>query len=137
MSRVKTIDKFGRGVESGSRSLLRGPPGVGFKHTRNGHFDIEGKLLTNVGEPKNDSDAVTKKYVVGEVHRLRTQIAAIINKDIIDHFKKDMKNLEAKSNMLESKIKKEIYERMADFESRISQLEKKVSELMAANKVRI
>ena len=36
-------------------------PGVGFKLTDDGNYDIDGKLLTNVGEPTGDGDATTKK----------------------------------------------------------------------------
>ena len=42
---------------------LPGLPGVGFKLTDDGNYDIDGKRLTNVGEPTGDGDAKTKKYV--------------------------------------------------------------------------
>ena len=35
-------------------------PGVGYKLRSNGNFDIDGKRLTNVGEPTGDGDATTK-----------------------------------------------------------------------------
>ena len=41
----------------------RGDPGIGFKLTDDGNFDINGKLLTNVAEPKDNTDASTKNYV--------------------------------------------------------------------------
>ena len=49
----------------GPRGLrgLKGPkgqPGVGFKLTDNGNYNIDGKRLTNVGEPIGDGDATTK-----------------------------------------------------------------------------
>ena len=40
-----------------------GPPGPGFKLTRNGNFNVDGKRLTNVVAPTGDDDATTKKYV--------------------------------------------------------------------------
>ena len=41
----------------------RGLPGVGFKLTDDGNFDIDQKRLTNVKEPTEDGDATAKKYV--------------------------------------------------------------------------
>ena len=41
----------------------RGPPGIGFALTSSGDFDIKKKRLTSVGDPKDDSDSTTKKYV--------------------------------------------------------------------------
>ena len=40
-----------------------GPPGVGFKLTASGNYDIQNKRLENVAQPLKDSDATTKKYV--------------------------------------------------------------------------
>ena len=42
---------------------IQGSPGVGFKLTVDGNFDITGKKLTNVGAPTANADAATKKYV--------------------------------------------------------------------------
>ena len=42
---------------------IQGAPGVGFKLTVSGDFDITGKKLTNVGTPSSNADAATKKYV--------------------------------------------------------------------------
>lgn len=40
-----------------------GPPGVGFKLTNDGNYDMESKLLKNVLHPQEDNDSSTKKYV--------------------------------------------------------------------------
>ena len=40
-----------------------GLPGVGFKLTDDGNYDIDGKLLTDVAEPVDSKDATTKAYV--------------------------------------------------------------------------
>ena len=45
---------------------LTGLPGVGFKLTDDGNYDIDGKRLTNVGEPTGDGDATTKAYFESE-----------------------------------------------------------------------
>ena len=42
---------------------IQGAPGVGFILTADGNYDINGKKLTNVGAPSNNTDAATKKYV--------------------------------------------------------------------------
>ena len=45
---------------------LRGIPGVGFNLTDDGNYNIDGKRLTNVGEPIGDGDATTKAYFESE-----------------------------------------------------------------------
>ena len=42
---------------------IQGAPGVGFRLTADGNYDITGKKLTNVGEPTANNRAATKKYV--------------------------------------------------------------------------
>ena len=42
---------------------LQGAPGVGFNLTSDGNYDMVGKKLTNVGNPTDDKDAASKKYV--------------------------------------------------------------------------
>ena len=42
---------------------LQGAPGVGFNLTSDGNYDMNGKKLTNVGNPTDDKDAASKKYV--------------------------------------------------------------------------
>ena len=42
---------------------LQGAPGVGFNLTSDGNYDMNGKKLTNVGEPTDYKDAASKKYV--------------------------------------------------------------------------
>ena len=42
---------------------IQGAPGVGFRLTADGNFDISGKKLTNVGAPTANNHAATKKYV--------------------------------------------------------------------------
>ena len=51
-----SVDVFGRNL--GKTEGSRGPPGVGFKVTSDGHYDIENKKLCNVAEPQQPSDVV-------------------------------------------------------------------------------
>ena len=41
---------------------IQGAPGVGFNLTSSGDYDMVGKKLTNVGAPRFNTDAATKKY---------------------------------------------------------------------------
>ena len=45
----------------------QGLPGIGFKLTDDGNFDIDGKRLTDVSQPVDSRDATTKAYVDGEI----------------------------------------------------------------------
>ena len=38
----------------------QGAPGIGFKLTRNGNYDIDNKKLTNIGEGTENQDCITK-----------------------------------------------------------------------------
>ena len=42
---------------------IQGAPGVGFRLTADGNYDMSKKRLTNVGAPSDNADAATKKYV--------------------------------------------------------------------------
>lgn len=78
-----TIDKFGRRWNRAANiQVVRGPPGVGFKLDFNGHYDLEGKSLTNVLEPTNIGDATTKQYVDSKVFELRKSMSNIVNEKI-------------------------------------------------------
>jgi len=41
----------------------KGDPGIGFNLTDDGNFDLDLKRLTDVAEPKDNSDVATKSYV--------------------------------------------------------------------------
>jgi len=41
----------------------KGDPGIGFNLTDDGNFDLNGKRLTDVARPKDNSDAATKNYL--------------------------------------------------------------------------
>ena len=58
-------DEKGGSGERGEQGL----PGIGFKLTDDGNFDIDGKRLTDVSLPVNGRDATTKAYVDGEIDR--------------------------------------------------------------------
>ena len=59
---LESNEKGGSG-ERGEQGL----PGIGFKLTDDGNFDIDGKRLTDVSQPVGSGDATTKAYVDGEI----------------------------------------------------------------------
>ena len=56
-------DEKGGSGERGEQGL----PGIGFKLTDDGNFDIDGKRSTNLSPPVDGGDATTKAYVDGEI----------------------------------------------------------------------
>ena len=56
-------DEKGGSGERGEQGL----PGIGFKLTDDGNFDLDGKRLTDVSQPVDSGDATTKAYVDGEI----------------------------------------------------------------------
>ncbi|XP_024938315.1 uncharacterized protein LOC112493984 [Cephus cinctus] len=55
-----SVDVFGRQLSSKAAvTSSRGLPGVGFKFTAAGHYDIDNKRLCNVANPEELNDAVT------------------------------------------------------------------------------
>ena len=49
--------------------IVKGLPGVGFKLTDDGDYDIDNKKLRNVASPQTNNDASTKSYVDVEVSK--------------------------------------------------------------------
>ena len=49
--------------------IVKGLPGVGFKLTDAGDYDMQNKKLRNVGSPQTNDDATTKSYVDSEVNK--------------------------------------------------------------------
>jgi hypothetical protein len=100
---MSSIDKFGRrGQQRTKKILLRGPPGVGFTVTKDGHFDIQNKCLKNIANPVDGADAVPrdffhnyiKTYSAG-VNKALFGIAEEMRKlnEVIKKNKKDIKEL--------------------------------------------
>ena len=49
--------------------IVKGLPGVGFKLTDNGDYDMQNKKLRNLDSPQTNDDATTKRYVDSEVSK--------------------------------------------------------------------
>ena len=57
------VDKFGSTSDSlSSDMVVKVIPGIGFKLTEDGDFDLENKRLCNVSFPLEETDAIGKKY---------------------------------------------------------------------------
>lgn len=57
---MKTVDKFGRYRGYQNRA---GPPGIGFHLNADGNYDMQDKILCNVGDPKSLKDGINRKYL--------------------------------------------------------------------------
>ena len=79
-----SVDIFGRQLGEIRRirgqASTRGPPGIGFKLTVDGHFDINQKRLCNVGYPADDTDAIPlqilKNVIKEQVDHLNEEISS-------------------------------------------------------------
>lgn len=72
------VDKFGRFSRIGLSSRpkrgpagAQGPPGIGFKLTSTGDFDLNGKLIQNLNMPSHDNDASNKLYVDSKIEEIK------------------------------------------------------------------
>ena len=54
-------------LESTSTKTIEGIPGVGFKLTSDGNYDMENKKLTNLKPGQNNGDCLTKKQIYNHV----------------------------------------------------------------------
>lgn len=81
------IDVFGRKLRTNNKGT-RGPPGVGYKFTPDGQFDVENKRLCNVAAPVKSDDAVNlqtlKRLLESDVRSLYEITANLRNE--IDNF---------------------------------------------------
>lgn len=101
-----------------SKESVHGPPGNGFKHTKDGNYDIDNKRLCNIAEPVRNTDAATlfsvhhiikdyiinqKEFVVQMYNNLGTKIPRIETK--LNEIQNEQQNLKLKLNILEQKFK--------------------------------
>lgn len=83
-----SIDVFGRPLTSAISP--RGPPGIGFKLTRDGHYDMERKRITNLEKPVSPNDAVTNEILQKNIALLKEDY-----KQLEDKLSKQSINFEA------------------------------------------
>lgn len=128
-----SIDKFGR--RKGSRCVgHRGPQGIGFNLTNEKQYDIQGKQLKNIGDPIDEKDCATLKYVnlvVSQSTNLITDtFIGYIKKErdqTIDEVTKLIKNSETKMIEIINEVKAELIalknENRKQFEAHINLLQ--------------
>ena len=78
-----SVDVFGR--QLGGTGGSRGPPGIGYKLTSDGQYNIDNKRLCNVAEPTQSGDAVnleTLQRIVGMEMKSVHEVIAKIRKDL-------------------------------------------------------
>ena len=97
-----SIDVFGRHSKR-VRAADRGPPGIGFKITPEGHYDTDNKRLLNVAEAKEQNDAVNLNLL----QRLVQQEMKIIY-DVIASLRTEVVNNFQLIGALDNSIKKSI-----------------------------
>ena len=82
-----SVDVFGRNLKRAGGS--RGPPGVGFKITSSGQYDIDKKRLCNIAEPKHSDDAVN----LDTLQRI-VKMEITSSHEVIAKLRKDLDNLD-------------------------------------------
>ena len=82
-----SIDVFGCHSKR-ARTAGRGPPGIGFKSTPEGHYNMDNKRLLNVAEAKEQNDAVNlnllQRLVQQEIRTVYT-VTSSMRKNIDDN----------------------------------------------------
>lgn len=69
MATNKTIDKFGRKNIHDTVEVLRSMPGIGYKLTPSGDYNIQGKRRMYLSEPIDKVDAVAMQYADDKIHK--------------------------------------------------------------------
>lgn len=117
-----SVDVFGRTDKKSVSIAHRGPPGIGYKLTQDGQYDINRKRLCNLAEPLNNNDAVN-------FHVLKKRMTNN-NKKIKDDLTKNFDSLTDKLQKLENDItvsKKLIIETISEnFKSEFEKLSQKL-----------
>lgn len=93
-----SVDVFGRSLERSGGS--RGPPGVGFKVTSEGHYDMDNKKLCNIANAEHMDEAVNLRVL----HRMHTVIFQELNTKITDLIN-DLKDLADRTTTVEETVK--------------------------------
>lgn len=82
-----SLDVFGRKLDKSKGD--RGPPGTGYKFTKDGQYDVENKRISNLAGPIQQSDAVNLDTLQ---RLLRAEIKGVM--DTISRLRSDIDNLD-------------------------------------------
>lgn len=100
-----------------------GIPGVGFKLTDDGHYDMERKYLRNVKEPSEINDCATKNYadsIRGDLKKdilVLTDHSLISNEKFFDATHKCIRNLRDPDEEADATTKKYVNEKINELKS--------------------
>ena len=68
-----SVDKFGR-IQKRKGAVVKGLPGIGFKLTADGDYDMENKRIKFLAKPVDDDDAINLEYVNNQAEQLKTSL---------------------------------------------------------------
>ena len=96
-----SLNVFGRKLDSKSKAGSRGPPGVGFKLTVTGDYDVEKRRICNLSSPVDPNDAVN-------FQALELNIAASGERftELLNSITETAKKLEGRIEKLEKTVNK-------------------------------
>ena len=109
-----SIDVFGRHLDR-TAAASRGPPGVGFKVTSDGQYDVDGKRLCNVTDAKEQYDAVN----LGLVQRIIQNEIRTVNQ-VTSSMRADVDNNNLMIRILEETINEKLKNLQIDIEQDLS-----------------
>jgi len=92
---VPYINRFGIRSRRKNIKSVKGPPGIGFKLTTDGNYDIYSKRLTNIGQPIDNKDGINIEYFDKRIDNFSTSLEQTFlrkNEDV-DMNGKAIKNL--------------------------------------------
>lgn len=68
-----SVDKFGR-IQKRKGAVVKGLPGIGFKLTADGDYDMENKRIKFLAKPVDEDDAINLEYVNKQAEQLKTSL---------------------------------------------------------------
>jgi hypothetical protein len=96
----------------------KGDPGIGFKLTNENNYDIETKRLTNVGDPEDQKDVITKGYFIERTDQILRNF--LEKSEDIDMNNKAIKNLSWPNDINDAVPKKYLYQNVLLFDNKIN-----------------
>lgn len=124
-----SVDVFGRAdTKSAITASTRGPPGIGYKLTQDGQYDVSKKRICNLADPLNNDDAVSlhilKKRMTNGQKKVKEDVTKNFESFIDNLFKQLDNNIIESRNIIVEKIsenfKSEIEKLLQKLDSDIS-----------------
>ena len=112
-----SVNVFGHSL-SKNKTGSRGPPGIGYKLTSDGHFDIENKRICNIANPSEQADAVNLLTLIRTVRENKETLKKELDQEVYN-FKKDVTNWLV---TFKSEVKKKYREEQIQFKKEVTNL---------------